>query len=228
MTLPEKIESRRMSTPPSGRKEFNISKSNVVDQDKHIISVRFASFGNKDSAGDILIKGCFAKSIKDRGPESTTNRKIAFLWQHDMSDPIGRILSIEEREDGAYAEIQLSNFDAVPNAKRAWHQLIDGDINQFSFGYKYIWDKVEYDEGLDAFIVKEVALYELSVVTAGCNERTEFMGAVKNLEVTLQNATSEEKVRIKNQILNILNAAEPGISPTHSQSMFEKIGKTIN
>lgn len=227
MNLTEKIEARRASINANGRKEFDVTKAAVVDEDKHVIRLKFASFGNKDSAGDILVKGCFAKSINDRGPESNTNRKIAFLWQHNMADPIGRILSIEEREDGAYAEVQLSNFDAVPNAKRAWYQLVDGDINQFSFGFQYVWDKMEYDENLDAFIIKEVILHELSVVTLGCNERTEFIGTVKGLKETLQNATQEEKIKLKQQILDILKAAEPEPPLTH-ESMFGKIGNHLN
>lgn len=211
-----------------GRKEFSVSKADVIDNDKHIIRVKFASFGNKDSAGDILIRGCFAKSINDRGPESATNRKIAFLWQHDRTDPIGRVLKIEELEDGAYADVQLSNFDAVPNAKRAWYQLNDGDINQFSFGYQYVWDKMEYDEIEDAFIVKEVILHEISVVTLGCNEQTEYMGTVKGLEDVLLKASPEERQRLKNQILDILKEAEPAEPLTPHVSVFEKIGKHLN
>lgn len=228
MNIPAKIEERRASASMQGRKEFSVSKADVIDNDKHIIRVKFASFGNKDSAGDILIRGCFAKSINDRGPESATNRKIAFLWQHDQTDPIGRVLKIEELEDGAYADVQLSNFDAVPNAKRAWYQLNDGDINQFSFGYRYVWDKMEYDETEDAFIVKEVIMHEISVVTLGCNEQTEYMGTVKGLEDVLLKASPEERQRLKNQILDILKEAEPAEPLTPHVSVFEKIGKHLN
>lgn len=210
------------------RKEFDVTKADVVDAEKHTIRLKFASFGNRDSAGDILIKGCFAKSIQERGPESSTNRKIAFLWQHDMHDPIGKILSIEEREDGAYAEVQLSDFEAVPNAKRAWAQLNDGTINQFSFGYCYVWDKCEYDQEQDALVVREVKLFEISVVTQGCNEETEYMGAVKRLEEIYANADSEKQTEMKQQILNMLKGAEPSQSLTPETSMFEKIGKSIN
>ena len=118
MNLSQQIEARRAAMGNTCRKEFAVTKADIANEDEHIILVKFANFGNKDSAGDILIKGRFAKSINDRGPGSATNRKIAFVWQHDFADPIGRILSIEEREDGAYAEVKLSNFDAVPNAKR--------------------------------------------------------------------------------------------------------------
>lgn len=225
--MDKRIEERRTAHDGVMRKAFAVSKADVVDDDKHIIRVKFASFGNVDSAGDLLVRGCFAKSIIERGPASATNRKIAFLWQHDFADPIGKVLKIEELEDGAYAEVQLSNFDAVPNAKRAWHQLIDGDINQFSFGFNYIWDKMEYDENLDAYIVKEVKLHEISVVTLGCNEQTAFVGTIKSLEEALSRATPEEKQKIKSQILDILKEAEPTPSLTPRTSIFAKIGKTL-
>lgn len=233
MKISNKVEERRSKVGDGGRKSFEVTKANISNEEEHIIRVKFASFGNKDSCSDILIKGCFSKSIKERGPESNTNRKVAFVWQHNMADPIGRILSIEELEDGAYAEVKLSNFEAVPNAKRAWYQLKDGDINQFSFGFQYVWDKMEYDEALDAYIVKEVILHEISVVTAGANEETEFIGSVKSLQDAikvmgdvLNLAPIDEKIAIKNKIIETLKSAEPD-SPL-TDNMFKKIGSHIN
>lgn len=226
MNISEKILERQKSVPAVGRKEFAVTKADIMDDDKHVIRVKFASFGNKDSAGDILVKGCFAKSINERGPQSDTNRKIAFLWQHDMYDPIGKVLEIEELDDGAYATVQLSNFDAVPNAKRAWYQLNDGDINQFSFGYQYVWDKMEYIEEEDAFLIKEVVLHEISVVTLGCNEQTEYMGAVKGLAEAIMRGEKVDKEQIK-RMLEMLNGAEPVEEPLTRKSAFERIGQTL-
>lgn len=226
MNISEKILERQKSVPAVGRKEFNVTKADIMDDEKHVIRVKFASFGTKDSAGDILVKGCFAKSINERGPQSDTNRKIAFLWQHDIYDPIGKVLEIEELDDGAYATVQLSNFDAVPNAKRAWYQLNDGDINQFSFGFQYVWDKMEYIEEEDAFLVKEVVLHEISVVTLGCNERTEYMGAVKGLAEAIMRGEKVDKEQIK-RMLEMLSGAEPAEEPLTRKSVFERIGQNV-
>lgn len=226
MNISEKIRERQKSVPAVGRKGFNVTKSDIMDDEKHVIRVKFASFGNKDLAGDILVKGCFAKSINERGPQSDTNRKIAFLWQHDIYDPIGKVLEIEELDDGAYATVQLSNFDAVPNAKRAWYQLNDGDINQFSFGFQYVWDKMEYIEKEDAYIVKEVVLHEISVVTLGCNERTEYMGAVKGLAEAIMRGEKVDKEQIK-RMLEMLSGAEPAEGPLTRKSVFERIGQNV-
>lgn len=207
-----------------------------LDGEKHVIEIKFASYGNIDSDGDVLVRGCFGKSISERGPESVTNRKIAFLWQHDMKDPIGKILCIEEREDGAYATVRLSSFDAVPNAKRAWYQLNDGDINQFSFGFEYVWDKVEYDENVDGFIVREVKLFEVSVVTLGANELTAYVGEGKDekeLEDYLKELSTSNKDRfneIKQMILKLGAEPEhkeelPLTSEEREDSLFEKLSK---
>lgn len=226
MNISEKIRERQKSVPAVGRKEFTVTKADIMDDEKHVIRVKFASFGNKDSAGDILVKGCFAKSINERGPQSDTNRKIAFLWQHDIYDPIGKVLEIEELDDGAYATVQLSNFDAVPNAKRAWYQLNDGDINQFSFGFQYVWDKMEYIEEEDAYLVKEVVLHEISVVTLGCNERTEYMGAVKGLAEAIMRGEKVDKEQVK-RMLEMLSGAEPAGEPLTRKSVFERIGQNV-
>lgn len=226
MNISEKIRERQKSVPAVGRKEFTVTKADIMDDEKHVIRVKFASFGNKDSEGDILVKGCFAKSINERGPQSDTNRKIAFLWQHDIYDPIGKVLEIEELDDGAYSTVQLSNFDAVPNAKRAWYQLNDGDINQFSFGFQYVWDKMEYIEEEDAYLVKEVVLHEISVVTLGCNERTEYMGAVKGLAEAIMRGEKVDKEQIK-RMLEMLSGAEPAEAPLTRKSVFERIGQNV-
>ena len=76
-------------------KQAPILKADVVDEEKHIVLVKFCSFGTVDSDGDMLMKGCISKSIQERGPASATNRKIQFLWQHETKNPIGRILSID-------------------------------------------------------------------------------------------------------------------------------------
>lgn len=229
-----KIAAKKASSNGMAFKGFSTKEAAVVDESKRIIEVKFASFGNVDSDGDLLVKGCFAKSIQERGPGSATNRKIAFVWQHDIKDPIGKILSIDEREDGAYASVQLSNFDAVPNAKRAYYQLQDGDINQFSFGFEYIWDKLDYDETLDAFIVKEVKLYEISPVTLGANEMTEFIGVVEDaadLKSIIRSIAQKDKEKfneIKQYVNELEREAEPVRPLTSGKGLFDKIANSIN
>ena len=137
------------------------------------ISGYAAIFNNKDKVNDILVKGCFAKSINDRGPESSANDKIIMLWQHDHREPIGRISVLKEDDKGLYFEAVI---DDVERGNQAINQLESGTLNQFTIGYSYVREKCEYDPNLDAYIVNVVVLYEISVVSIGCNGETEYLG----------------------------------------------------
>ena len=150
-------------------KTFSINSKDVnYDSESRTISGYAAVFGNKDKAGDILIKGCFSKSIQDRGPESAANDKIIVLWMHVLY----------EDDKGLYFEAPI---DDVPRGNQAIKQLESGTLNQFSIGYQYVWENCEYDAEKDAFMVKEVKLHEISVVSIGCNGETEYLG-LKSIE----------------------------------------------
>ena len=169
-------------------KEFAV-KELFYNGESRTISGYAAIFNNRDKAGDILLKGCFAKSIQDRGPESQANDKIIMLWQHDQHEPIGRISVLIEDEKGLYFEAVI---DDVERGNQAIKQLESGTLNQFSIGYSYVWEKCEYDQERDAFIVKEVVLYEISVVSIGCNGETEYLG--------LKSESTDPYEELKNEI----------------------------
>ena len=169
-------------------KEFAV-KELSYNGESRTISGYAAVFNNRDKAGDILLKGCFAKSIQDRGPESQANDKIIMLWQHDQHEPIGKISVLIEDEKGLYFEAVI---DDVERGNQAIKQLESGTLNQFSIGYSYVWEKCEYDQERDAFIVKEVVLYEISVVSIGCNGDTEYLG--------LKSESTDPYEELKNEI----------------------------
>lgn len=155
-------------------KSFAIdTKELFLNPESRTISGYAAIFGNIDKAKDMLVKGCFAKSIQERGPESTANDKIIMLWMHDMNEPIGRITMLKEDDKGLYFEAII---DEIELGDRAIKQLESGTLNQFSIGYKYVWERCEWDNERECFVVKEVILYELSVVSIGCNGDTEYLG----------------------------------------------------
>jgi hypothetical protein len=148
----------------------------TFDENSLTVSGYLSIFNVVDSDSDMIVKGAFAKSITERGPDSDTHRKIAFLWQHDMKSPIGKMKVLKEDNIGLYFEAVLDDPESVPLAKQALAQLKSGTLDQFSIGFQYVWDKMEYDEALDAFVCKEINLFEGSVVTLGANEYTFFDG----------------------------------------------------
>ena len=60
-----------------------------LNSEKREVAVYLSIFDNLDSDNDVITKGAFTKSILERGPDSITNRKIAFLRHHDWQQPIG-------------------------------------------------------------------------------------------------------------------------------------------
>lgn len=150
----------------------------ITLNDSRTISGYAAVFGNKDRDGDIIVKGAFAKSINDRGPESAAKGKIMFLWQHERTEPLGRITKLYEDDHGLYFEAEM---DEVEISERALKQLQSGTLNQFSIGFSYVSDGIKYSEEQQAYIISNVKLYEISVVSIASNTETEFLG-MKGME----------------------------------------------
>lgn len=130
-------------------------------------------FGVKDSYSDIVIKGAFAKSLstwKEKG------RLPALLWQHRMDEPIGIYTKMEEDDDGLYVEGRLL-VDDDPTAKRAHAHMKAGSITGLSIGYAL--NDYEYDKEKVAFVLKEIELWEVSLVTFPANDQARI-NDVKN------------------------------------------------
>ena len=141
-----------------------------------------------DSFGTIWTRGAFAKSIRERGPESGATQKMVFLWQHRQDDPIGQFRVLTEDDYGLYFEAII---DDVESGNRCLKQVRSGTINQFSIGFGYIWDKMEYDEKVDAVRLFEVELMEGSAVTFGSVKETYAFRSIQDLE-TERDALEDE------------------------------------
>ena len=160
------------------------------------VSGYLAAFGNIDLDGDILVKGCFAKSLQEHGPGSPSPQKIAYLYQHEIDEPLGRFTVLTEDDKGLYFEAEI---DATQCGDDTLTQYLSGTLNQHSIGFKYIWDKLDFDDTKNAFIVKEVQLFEGSVVTIGSNENTPFTG-FKSLQL------ESERVKMLAEVEKILRS----------------------
>jgi HK97 family phage prohead protease len=73
---------------------------------------------------------------QDAFKESFSNRMPLMCWQHDMRDPIGHAVKAQATRSANELVGQFSDFNAVPNALRAYSQIGDGTITDFSFGFR--------------------------------------------------------------------------------------------
>jgi len=121
-------------------------------------------FGNKDSGGDIVVAGAFAKSLAEHRQKGT---KVKMFWQHDPHQPIGKWTDMAEDGKGLYVEGKLNM--GVQRGREAYALLKEGDIDGLSIGYSIV--DAEPDEKRGALLLKQVKLWEVSVVSMAMNER---------------------------------------------------------
>ena len=206
-------------------KFFSIDRKDVnYDPERRVISGYAAIFGNIDKVGDMLIKGCFAKSIQERGPGSSANDKIILLWMHNMDEPIGLPAVLIEDDKGLYFEAYV---DDVPRGNQAITQLESGTLNQFSIGYQYVWEKCEWDDERNCLIVKEVKLYEISVVSIGANGETEYLGlkSIEDAEIEYKKLSEEISSLCSGMSVQKQQKVQKIISKAMSLAAFEPNGR---
>ena len=177
--------------------------------------VAYASvFGNIDSYGDIVTKGAFAKDLQ-RWEKS--GNPIPLLFGHNMSDPdynIGSVIKAEEDNVGlkVTAQLDLEN----PKARQVYRMLKGRRINQMSFAYDVVDGSTEKIDGQDVYEIRDMKLYEVSVVTVGANQETEVL-AVKQMPVVADRILTDVKA---GRVLSAKNENE-------LRSAHEAIGRVL-
>ncbi|TXI13252.1 MAG: hypothetical protein E6Q68_01695 [Polynucleobacter sp.] len=169
--------------------EFDLSKREAKDKDERTLRQYFCIWGVKDDYGTMPIKGCFSKSIKERGPNTDAPYKITALYMHNLRDSVGLPVVLEEDEIGLYAEVPILKGIQVCDELVIRHKA--GVCNNGSYGFEYIWDKMEYDEDADAIIMKECNLKEISFVTLGSQDVTYGVRGASLIDESLQRETEE-------------------------------------
>lgn len=163
-------------------KNVNTSVVKDVDTKKRIITGYLSDFDTKDYDGDVIVKGAYKKTIKERNQY--------FLNQHLWNQPHGGFTVLQEDSKGLYFEsTPLINTTYSEDTLKLYEA---GIIKEHSVGF--ITVKSDYDNKEKARIIKEIKLLEGSNVTLGSNPNTPFLGT-KSL--TLQDANDEVKLIVK-------------------------------
>lgn len=162
-----------------------------VDEALGIVECFVAGIGNKDSVGDVLIAGAFTKSL--------TRRKPRVVWGHNWNDPIGKVLEIYEVAPGdrrlpvkmltagiggLYARVQF-NLNSEKGREAFANVAFFGQEQEWSIGYKTL-DAI-FDPNIQANVLKEVELYEVSPVLHGANQLTGTI-SVKSDDLTVSDS----------------------------------------
>jgi len=126
--------------------------------DELIIEGHGAVKGNIDSYKDVITDGAFKKTLKEQGD------RIAFCYQHDIYNPIGKIQEIKEDSTGLWLKVKIS--DAENDIKT---KIREGILKEMSIGYSVMEAKRGEQDGEDVNFLTEIKLYEVSLVTIAAN-----------------------------------------------------------
>ena len=79
-------------------KRNNEKSVSDVDLKNRVVTGYLSSFDNVDHSGDIIVKGAYTKTLKERRNE------IVFLNQHRWEQPHGKFAVLQEDQKGLYFE----------------------------------------------------------------------------------------------------------------------------
>jgi len=155
-------------------KRNNEKSVSDVDLKNRVVTGYLSSFDNVDHSGDIIVKGAYTKTLKER------RNDIVFLNQHRWEQPHGKFAVLQEDQKGLY-------FESEPLIKTSYSEdalkLYDaGIMTDHSVGFVTITKETKGQNR----ILKELKLYEGSNVTIGDNPNTPFTG-FKSLSLTETN-----------------------------------------
>lgn len=163
-----------------------------------LVKLYGATFGNIDSYRDTIQKGAFVS-----GTEKADWGRVAFCKQHDMSQPIGKIIELKEDDKGLYCEVVISASEEDIAVK-----IEEGILREFSIGYmtKKATYVTEPKDGEADRILEEIKLYEISVVTRAADANAVIVGAerkeeeIKTFMSSISELKTEELEELKSEI----------------------------
>lgn len=196
--------------------QYKASRFEIKAVGENMIEGYAAYFNNVDSYGDIIEKGAFSKTLQEN------NNRIKVLWQHDVNEPIGKPIVMEQDDKGLYIKAKISMTET---GKKAMELMRDGVIDEMSIGYDIIKDEYKGKNRM----LKELRLWEFSPVTFAANEKARIT-SVKSLSDLLNDIKKADKNEIINAIkkLNeLLSQFEPNIIVTQKEKEDQEVQEIL-
>lgn len=142
----------------------SFTKSELPTADGKIDSVTiegYASTNDVDRHGDIV-----PAAVWEKGIENYLKNPVILAY-HDHSEPVGRMTNHRVDEKGLFVQARISAA-----AEDVFNLVKDGVLTAFSIGFRIV--DAEYNSALELFVVKELELHEISVVSVPANQNTLF------------------------------------------------------
>lgn len=128
----------------------------------------------RDSYGDIIAPGAFAKTL---ATWQESGHPIPLLFGHRTDDPRMNIGSVVEASEDEKGLLVKARFDADSEVAQYSRKLVkEGRLTKLSFAYDVLDSApVVLEDGTKANELRELKLYEISLVPIPANELTEVL-----------------------------------------------------
>ena len=196
------------------------SEVKATRDDQHLYIEGYgARYGNVDSYADIIEPGAFAEFLA-----SDDAKRAVLCWQHDFTQPIGAFTELSEDESGLRFKAVIAN---TQQGRDAAELIESGVLSEFSIGYGVVKADYPTDHPLGAKrLLKQLYLYEISLVTRAANPEATLEGAERKGEeepIINQKSTAMEE-ELKNQIAELeAKVAEAKADKESIEAMKESI-----
>lgn len=146
-----------------GKLVSRIKSVELDTETEDLIIEGYANTTSKDRMGDVIPKSTWEKP----GAMDNYTKNPIILAYHDHSKPIGRAIDYFADDKGLNLKAKISK-----GAGDIYHLIKDGILSTFSVGF-YIKD-AEYLDVSDTYLITELELLEVSVVSVPCNQDSTF------------------------------------------------------
>lgn len=179
-------------------------------------------FGVEDWYQDVVIKGAFANTL---AAWKLKGAMPSLCWQHDMEKVIGVYDEMREDDYGLYLRGRLLKDD-VALAREAYALMKAKAVTGLSIGYRVKVD--EYNRETDIRTLKELELWEVSLVTMPANDlaRVESVKSIRDvtgLERFLRDAGGVSRKEAREIIHRVKGLREAGAHDELAQLIQKNI-----
>ena len=130
-------------------------------EDETLQIAGYASTTDVDRHGDVI-----PASVWEKGLENYLKNPVILAF-HDHTQPVGRMTDHKIDTKGLWIKAKISK------AAEKVHQLVKDEVlTAFSVGFRI--KDAEYNSAAEVFLVKELELHEISVVSVPANQNTLF------------------------------------------------------
>lgn len=139
-----------------------VFKAVSQDENDDLIITGLANAAVEDRVGDIIPEEAYKKGGLDN-----YRKNPILLFNHDYGEPIGKTTGIEVSASGLAITATISEA-----AGRIYKLIKDGVLKSFSIGFMVT--DASYDSATDIFVIKDLELLEVSVVSVPANQDSIF------------------------------------------------------